>query len=235
MPARPRRSSWPASTRRAHTATSCRAIGTHRLEIVLPGRATRVEAKPEPVTAELLTASETAATVQKNPEMTALLESKSKVFQGGAMLRIRMNPPLYFQDVQDRLDRAVFERMPDQAGAVAIVGLVPSADQWTEVGVFVAAPASDAKATDPWVKLVTAALSAQRDVTEVKRLVRQAGFLEFRIVANRERDLKVDFDALVRAKKTGQPYDTSRWAWYPMKKGWDFTAPLPHRVGKPPG
>ena len=70
---------------------------------------------------------------------------------------------------------------------MAVVGLTKSADQWSEVEIFVPAPAGDAQKIDRWSKLVTAALSAQRDVSEVKRLVRQSGFLEFRIVADRER------------------------------------------------
>ena len=154
----------------------------------MPGRATRVDITPGAVTDDLLATAGKAAAGQKNADVATLLAAKAQVFQGGAVLKVRMNPPLYLDDVQDRMHRALLEQMPDQAGNVAAVGLTKSGDQWSEVQIFVPAPAGDAQKIDRWSKLVTAALSAQRDVSEVKRLVRQSGFLEFRIVADRVRD-----------------------------------------------
>lgn len=199
-----------------------RALGAHRLEIVLPGRATRVDVTPEAVTADLLAAAEKAAIDNKNPDAAALLKAKSQTILGQTVLHVRLNPALYMQDIQDRIQRALLERMPDQVDNVAIVSLVGGGDQ-TEVQIFVPAKAGDAEAVGAWSKLVEASLSAQRDVTEVKRLVRQSGFLEFRIVVDRNGPefRGTDFDALVKAKQNNTLYDTSMWGWYPMKNGWE--------------
>jgi SecD/SecF fusion protein len=202
-----------------------RAVGAHRLEIVLPGRATRVDAKAEAVTADLLVVAQKAAAEQKNPEVAAILQSNAAAFQAGTLLRVGMSPPLYLQDIQDRVMKAVAERMPAQAGKVAVVGLGAGGDpgQWKEVGVYTTIPMTDAKVVDAWQKLVSGALSAQRDVTEVKRLVRQAGFLEFRIVADKVKDReKANFERLVTLKRAGQAPDSTQWRWYPLKKGWEW-------------
>jgi SecD/SecF fusion protein len=199
-----------------------RPLGAHRLEIVIPGRATRVDIQPQAVTADLLTTAETAAAAQKNPDIAKLLKTNSQAYLGGAVLKAQLNPPLYLQDVQDRMSRALIERLPDQVGNVAVVGLEASGDQWSKVQIFVSSPSTNAQQMDRWSKVMTTALSAQRDVTEVKRLVRQSGFLEFRIVADRNSQRDVDFDALLKAKQNGTTYDTTLWGWYPMKKGWEL-------------
>jgi len=59
------------------------------------------------------------------------------------------------------------------------------------------------------------------DVESVKRLVRQTGVLEFRIMADKVKDReKMNFDRLVRLKKEGQPIDTTLYRWCPLKKGY---------------
>jgi preprotein translocase subunit SecD len=61
------------------------------------------------------------------------------------------------------------------------------------------------------------------DVESVKRLVRQTGVLEFRIMADKVKDReKADFDRLVRLKMAGQPPDNPDFKWYPLKKGWEW-------------
>jgi preprotein translocase subunit SecD len=60
-------------------------------------------------------------------------------------------------------------------------------------------------------------------VESVKRLVRQTGVLEFRIMADKVKDReKMDFDRLVRLKKEGQPMDTTLYRWCPLKKGYQW-------------
>jgi hypothetical protein len=59
------------------------------------------------------------------------------------------------------------------------------------------------------------------EVARVKRLVAQNGLLEFRIVADRDRD-KANFDHLIRLKQAGRPSDSPLWRWYPLKKGWEW-------------
>jgi preprotein translocase subunit SecD len=61
------------------------------------------------------------------------------------------------------------------------------------------------------------------DVESVKRLVRQVGVLEFRIMADKVKDReKMNFDRLVRLKKEGQPIDTTLYRWCPLKKGYQW-------------
>ena len=55
----------------------------------------------------------------------------------------------------------------------------------------------------------------------VKRLVRQAGFLEFRIMADKIKD-KADFERILHDKKASLPPYTAEFRWYPLKKGWDW-------------
>ena len=57
----------------------------------------------------------------------------------------------------------------------------------------------------------------------VKRLLSRAGYLEFRIVADKVKDRGlVDFDRLVRLKKEGLPPDDPRFRWFLVKRGWEW-------------
>jgi len=209
-----------------------RAIGTHRLEIVLPGRQTKVKITPEAATRESLQAAEQAALHQQNRLTADLLQERFDAFLAGTRLVVRMQPPLYLEDIQIRIMDAVRERMPGQAAKIAVVGLEPSGDQWQEIAVFLVVPPDDAKQLTDWRDLVTTSLAAQRDVTRVKRLVRQAGFLEFRIVADKVKDReKANFEKIVRLRQAGQPPDDPQWRWYPLKKGWEWYTNPPERGG----
>jgi SecD/SecF fusion protein len=200
-----------------------RAVGAHRLEIVLPGRATKVRMTSEAVTNELLAAARQAAARQNNKVAADILQAKGDAFTAGTVLKARLSPPLYLEDVQTRVLEAVRERIPARAGSVAVVGVDGSGEQWQEIEVLTTVSPTDAKTVSEWQKLLTDALAAQRDVTRVKRLVRQAGFLEFRIVADRVKDRdKANFDRIVDLKKAGRPSDSPQWRWYPMKKGWEL-------------
>ena len=199
-----------------------RAVGAHRLEIVLPGRATKVRITQEATTQEALAAAREAAVKQQNRPVADLLQEKAEAFAAGTRLAVRMAPALYLDDIQSRVAQTVAERMPTQRGAVAVVGLKQAADQWEEVQVLLAVPPADTKRLGDWKELITTALATQRDVSRVKRLVRQAGFLEFRIVADKVKDKdKADFERIVRLKQAGQPAPQG-WRWYPLKKGWDW-------------
>ncbi len=198
-----------------------RAVGQHRLEIVLPGRQTKVRITHEAATQELLSAAQQAA--QQNKAVADLIGQRFQAFAGGTRLVVRMVPPLYLDDIQTRIGEAVRERMPGQTGDIAVAGLTPKDDQWQEVAVFLTVRPDDARRLAEWENLITLSLSAQRDVTRVKRLVRQAGFLEFRIVAERVRDRdKANFDQIVRDRQAGKPPYSTQWRWYPLKKGWEW-------------
>ena len=57
----------------------------------------------------------------------------------------------------------------------------------------------------------------------VKRLLSRAGYLEFRIVADKVKDRGlVDFDRLVRLKQEGLPPDDPRFRWFLVKRGWEW-------------
>jgi len=202
-----------------------RAVGAHRLEIVLPGRATKVRVTESAVTRESLTAAQQAVSrpSRQNPATAAILHEKSDAFLGGTRFDVRLAPPQYMEDVQTRIADAVRERLPRESGSFAVIGVEPSGDQWQGVAVLVATPPSDSKRVGEWKDLINSSLSAQRDVTRVKRLVRQAGFLEFRIVADKVKDRgKANFEQLVRDKQSGKPSADTQWHWYPMKKGWEL-------------
>ena len=71
--------------------------------------------------------------------------------------------------------------------------------------------------------LVPACGNLARRVERVKRLLRQPGVLEFRIIADKVKDReKMDFDRLVRLKKEGQPIDTTLYRWCPLKRGYPW-------------
>jgi SecD/SecF fusion protein len=203
-----------------------RAVGKHRLEIVLPGRS-KVTVADEVPTSEAIAEAAQSALRQQNQPMADLLKAKADAFLAGTRLTVHMNPPLYLEDIHTRIDQAARERMPGQQVAIAVVGTEASGDQWAAAEVFLTVPKGEAERVGEWKNLVKSSLSAQRDVTRVKRLVKQAGFLEFRIVADKLKDRdKANFDRIVRLKQAGQPPDDAQWRWYPVKKGWEwYTSP----------
>ena len=199
-----------------------RPIGKDRLEIVLPGRPTRVKVEAEAVTSEGLQAAEQAARRQ-SPGTADVIKENSDAFMKGARLAVLMKPALYLDDIQGRIRQAARERLANPNVPVAIVGTKPDGEQWEEVAVYLTVPRSDAKAVAEWSDLITSSLATQRDVTRVKRLVQQAGFLEFRILADKVKDRdKADFDRLIRLKTAGQPPYTQEFRWYPLKRGWEW-------------
>ena len=206
-----------------------RAAGPHRLEIVLPGRATKVHMSAEAVAQDTLAGAQQRATAQQNAAVVSLLQDKSAAFLAGTVLHARLSPPLYLEDIQTRISEALRERLPAYTRSVATVGDEKSGDQWQAISVFIPIAATDSKAVGEWEKVVSDALSAQRDVTRVKRLVRQAGFLEFRIVAEKVKDReKANFEHIVQLKEAGQPPDSPQWRWYPMKRAWEwYNSPSP--------
>ena len=199
-----------------------RAIGKHRLEIVLPGRQTRVKIEREAVTAVSLAAAREAAA--KQSRMTAdYLQEKAEAFQAGTRLLVRMKPPLYLDDIQNRLTQALRERKAADRPALAVVGVVAEKEQWAQVAIFVTIPPAEKARVAEWEDIIKTALATQQDVTRVKRLVRQAGFLEFRILADKVKDRdKANFDRLVRLKQAGQQPDVPTFRWYPLKRGYEW-------------
>ncbi|MCX5672453.1 MAG: protein translocase subunit SecD [Planctomycetota bacterium] len=201
-----------------------RPIGKDRLEIVLPGRPTRVRIDAAAVTREALEAAQKAALApNQNAAAATVIKEGLDAFLKGTRLAIRIKPSLYLDDVQARIRQAARERMANANVPMAVVGTKPEGEQWEEADVYLALPPSDSKAVAEWSALISNALSTQQDVTRVKRLVQQAGFLEFRIVAEKVKDReKADFDRLIRLKLAGQPPDTPEFKWYPLKKGWPW-------------
>jgi SecD/SecF fusion protein len=199
-----------------------RAVGKHRLEIILPGRS-KVAVTEAPPTPENLEEAVQRALKQQNQPIADLIREKLDAFLGGTRVLVRMSPPMYLEDIQTRLVQEARDRMPDMANAIAVVGVEPSGDTWNEVAVMVLLPPGDAKRVGEWEALVRSSLSAQQDVTRVKRLVKQAGFLEFRIVADKIKDRdKANFDRIVKLKQEGKPLDDPRFRWYPVRRGWEW-------------
>ena len=200
-----------------------RPIGAHRLEIVLPGRRTRVVIEQEAVTAEMLDAAVAAAGRQDRAATADAIQAGRDALLAGTRLRVRMRPPLYLDVIENRLGDKVRGLPPQDRVPMAVVGLEPGKDPWETVAIYLAVPLTDTDALNRWRDLVTDALGTQRDVDKVKRLVGQAGFLEFRIMADRlaDRD-RANFERIVRSKQAGQPPDDPRFKWYPLKKGWDW-------------
>ena len=200
-----------------------RAIGQQRLEIVLPGRQTRVRIDAEQATPEALTAAIDAARQQSAALEVDALEAHRDALQVGTMLVVHLKPALYLDDVQSRVSEKVRALSPDQRVPYALVGRTREGQRWKQVTVFVAAAPDNEAVLNDWRNLLTDALATQRDVTRVKRLVGQAGFLEFRIMVNREEDRdKANFERITRRKQAGQSPGDPRFRWYPMKKGWEW-------------
>ena len=188
-----------------------RPIGKRRLEIVLPGRRTELKV----MSVEALTEADLkAGAAQASEEL--------KAFAGGSRLVIRLKPPLYLDDVRNRIQEETRQGPAGEAPAWRVLGAKASGDQYEEIAVWLTLTPSDKEGIARWEDLIRRALRTQRDVSRVKRLVKQAGFLEFRIVADRVKDRdKANFDRLVRLKQAGQPPDNPRYRWYPMKKGYE--------------
>jgi len=188
-----------------------RPIGKRRLEIVLPGRRTELKV----MSVEALTEADLKAGAAQAPE-------EVKPFAGGSRLVIRLKPPLYLDDVRNRIQEESRQGTPGEATAWRVLGAKASGDQYEEIAVWLPLVPSDKEGIARWEDLIQRALRTQRDVSRVKRLVKQAGFLEFRIVADRVKDRdKANFDRLVRLKQDGHPPDNPRYRWYPMKKGYE--------------
>jgi len=200
-----------------------RPIGAHRLEIILPGRQTRVRIEPQAVTAEMLDAAITAAGEQDRAATADAIRTNRDAFLAGTRLRVRLRPSLYLDDIENRLSEKV-RSLPAQARVpIAVVGLERESDRWQSVAVLLAVAPTDTDTLNRWRDLITEALATQRDVTRVKRLVGQAGFLEFRIMADRQADKdRANFERIIRRKQAGQPPDDPRFKWYPLKKGWEW-------------
>ena len=193
-----------------------RAVGSHRLEIVLPGRPTRVSIEDEPLVVDALNAR-----LKALPGASAPPPEEIAKYAGGTQLTVSLKPSLYMADIQVRIRQAVLERIGKEAPPYLIVGLEEADEQYAKVIFLLPLNPEEKKALGEWKDLVTVALATQQDVSRVKRLVKQAGYLEFRIVADRDRDKDAaNFDRILNLKKAGQPPDTPRYRWYPMKKAY---------------
>ena len=201
-----------------------RAIGQHRLEIVLPGRQTRVKVDDEAVTQAILASVEERVKTRGNATAAGSIAAGRDALLAGTHLVVRMRPALYLDDIQNRIVRAVRGLPSEKRAAVAVVGLVRAREQWEQVEILLAVSPSDKGSVAEWKALVRTALATQRDVTRVKRLVRQAGFLEFRIVVDKvkDRDKGANFERMVSLKQAGQPSSDARFKWYPLAKGWQW-------------
>jgi len=188
-----------------------RPVGKRRLEIVLPGRRTELKV----LSVEALTEADLKTGADQAPE-------ELKPFAGGSRLVIRLKPPLYLDDVRNRIQEETRQGLVGEAPLWRVLGAKASGDQYEEIAVWLPFAPTDKEAIARWKNLIQRALRTQRDVSRVKRLVKQAGFLEFRIVADRVKDRdKANFDRLVRLKQAGHPPDNPRYRWYPMKKGYE--------------
>ncbi len=188
-----------------------RPIGEHRLEIILPGQVTRASRREAgPIT---------AADVANAARTSDVQAERLPRFAGGTKMLFGLSRPLYIGDVRGRIRNAARRAAP--VGAEALVFGRDVADaQRSEYGSFelwTTTPPGQEGDLAVWERLVASSLATQEDVERVKRLVRQAGFLEFRIVADRNRDRgKANFDRLKALKESGQPSPNPRFRWYPV-------------------
>ncbi|MFO8015186.1 MAG: protein translocase subunit SecD [Phycisphaerae bacterium] len=202
-----------------------RPIGEHRLEIVLPGRRTRVRIDAGPVALEHVASAIEDARRRGETMTLETLETHREALLAGTRLVVHLKPALWLDDVRNRVSENVRLLEADERVPYAVVGLEREDQRWEQVAVFVAVDPEDEAALDLWRRVLTDALATQRDVTRVKRLVGQAGFLEFRIMVNRQEDRdKANFDRIVRRKQAGQPPGDPRFKWYPLRqdKGWTW-------------
>jgi len=200
-----------------------RPIGEHRLEIVLPGRQTRVRIDAGPAASEDVAAAVAEARRRRETMTLETLEAEREAFVKGTRLVVHLRPALWLDDVRNRISEKVRILGPDERVPYAVVGLEREGQRWKKVTVFLAVAPDAEQDLDRWHRLLTGALATQRDVARVKRLVGQAGFLEFRIMVNRQEDRdKANFDRIVRRKQAGQPPGDPRFKWYPLKKGWEW-------------
>ncbi|HUU11382.1 MAG TPA: hypothetical protein VM431_12720, partial [Phycisphaerae bacterium] len=186
-----------------------RAIGQSRIEIVLPGRQTRVRTESEAVTSKILDAAKARAVRQGQTLVADQLTSASAEFLAGTRLKVRMRPPMYIDDIRNRLAQTVRQLKAEKRASVAVVGLDRADERWETADVLVAVAPDKPDDVAAWESLVATALGTQQDVMRVKRLVRQAGLLEFRIVVDKVKDRdKANFDRMVRLKEAGKPPDS---------------------------
>jgi len=191
-----------------------RAVGGHRLEIVLPGRPTRVSIEAQPINLEKLSTLAGGKPVPMAPE-------EAKKFESGTQLVLGVKPPMFLEDVQGRLRQSVMERFGKEAVAFKAVGLKQVGDQYETLAVLVAVQPTDKKAAGDWSEMVNNSLATQQDVSRVKRLVKQAGHLEFRIVTDKVKDgERANFERILALKKAGRPPDNAAFRWYPMRNGY---------------
>jgi len=200
-----------------------RPIGERRLEIVLPGRQTRVRIDAEPAAPRHVDKAVEAARRRDEPLTLETLEEHREAFLSGTRLVVHLRPALWIDDVRNRIGEKVRLLDPEARAPHAVVGLEREDARWAKVSVFLAVAPDAETALDRWRRLLTEALATRRDVTRVKRLVGQAGFLEFRIMVNREEDReKANFERIVRRKQAGKSPGDPRFKWYPLKKGWEW-------------
>ena len=200
-----------------------RAIGQSRIEIVLPGRQTRVRTESEAVTSKILDAAKARAVRQGQTLVADQLTSASAEFLAGTRLKVRMRPPMYIDDIRNRLAQTVRQLKAEKRASVAVVGLDRADERWETADVLVAVAPDKPDDVAAWESLVATALGTQQDVMRVKRLVRQAGLLEFRIVVDKVKDRdKANFDRLVSLKQGEHPSGDTRFKWYPVRKGWEW-------------
>ena len=193
-----------------------RPVGKHRLEIVLPGRRTRVDLETGAIGDEVLKAEVPASWG------AAGLPPDLEAWRGKARVAARVNPALNRFYVRQRIDAAVREQFGAEAPLWRLAGIGSGDEEPREFDVWVDAPAGDEERVARWRALLGRALVGQSDVDRVKSLVGQAGHLEFRIVADKERDRqKANFDRIIREKQAGKPSPSPRFRWYPMRNGYD--------------
>jgi len=190
-----------------------RQIGADRLEIVIPGRQARLKFDTGPAL--------TAEAVAQQAQAEKVSPDALKRFEGGTPLLVRMKPAIYIRDIERRIAGTVRGRLfEDPSFHVVGMDLVgdPNKQEYEKVAVWLAVKPADKAASGAWKAAIESGLATNPDVEDVKRLVGQTGFLEFRIVADRDKDRdKVpdgDFDHLVNLKKAGRPPDNPRFRWY---------------------
>ncbi len=189
-----------------------RPVGEDRLEIVLPGRRTRLTFEETRIVS--------AEEIQARAKAATYTAGELAHFQGKAALAVRMKPALLIDDIAKRIRQGLRAQAMEDA-RFHVVGIEGADDRYERIEVWTTAAPENASALQRWKDMLEDTLSTQRDVERVKRLVRQAGFLQFRIIAHREEDAKkANFDRLLALKKAGQPSDNPRFRWYPMADSW---------------
>jgi len=200
-----------------------RAVGKRRLEIVLPGGRTRVAVEAGPLTAEHITNDGKTGPGKEARQVPP----EYKKFEGKTRLAVQTDPALHLEHVDNQIQEAVRQAPPAERTEWRVVGLNRTRGPFREFAIWLTINPGDEKAQEQWRERIKRKLEVRPGVERVKRLLRQVGVLEFRIVADKVRDAqKANFERILRLKEAGKSPSNSpdprdhRYRWYPMTGGY---------------